>query len=334
VSARSNGAQTRRFGPLQLVLSLGGLAAAIASIYGLYQIINPPPPASAGGELSDITLDTGTGFVYVNFEAAIEGYSGKQCEVRWTLFDADSRAIYPDSEFQNQHATYIIPSRNQDEGTQQFKVPSPGPGHYYVRLTLLPPGDSGEDLPLDEANSEVFLGRINEQGNEVTGQQKEDTTQSANSPEGSSGESTIQNLNTPPSQAPEGVVPVSPDFNASAASAVETAVINAAIGYYEYAETGQYYATYDLLSSEDKTYYTQDEWVAANTALDSAAGEFVVTDAYPDDLGLGVPTYAVAVTVYADGSSFNRTTYFIYENGYWAHYLSTEEVNLFDDALY
>jgi hypothetical protein len=49
---------------------------------------------------------------------------------------------------------------------------------------------------------------------------------------------------------------------------------------------------------------------------------------------LGVPTYAFTVTVYADGSSSNRTTYFIYEDGYWAHYLSEEEVDTFDSAVY
>ena len=328
----------RRFGPIQFVLGLGALAAAIASIFTVWQIIHPPPPASASGELSDITLDTGTGGVYVTFEAAIEGYSGQQCEVFWTLYDADSRAVLSDPKYQNQHATYITPSRNQDEGTQQFKVPSPGPGHFYVRLWLVPPGDSGQDLPLDQENSETFLGQMDAQGNEVPAQQEEtesDPSPSPSpSPKGSSDESAIQNLGTPPSQAPEGVVPVSPNFNASAASSEVATVINAAINYYQYAETGQYYTTYDLLSSEVKTYYTQDEWVASNTALDSAAGEFVVTDAYPEDLGLSVSTYAVAVTVYADGSTFNRTTYFIYENGRWVHHLSSEEVNMFDDALY
>jgi hypothetical protein len=47
-----------------------------------------------------------------------------------------------------------------------------------------------------------------------------------------------------------------------------------------------------------------------------------------------VPTYAVTVTVYADDSSFDRTTYFIYEDGHWAHYLTGEEVDMFDGALY
>jgi hypothetical protein len=121
---------------------------------------------------------------------------------------------------------------------------------------------------------------------------------------------------------------------AAAGEAEEAAVITAAIDYYQYAESGDYSTTYDLLSSEDQNYYTQDEWVTANTILDSAAAEYVVTDAYPEDLGLGVPTYAVTVTInLPDGSSVNRTTYFIYEAGDLAHYLSEEEVDIFDGAL-
>jgi TolA-binding protein len=162
----------------------------------------------------------------------------------------------------------------------------------------------------------------------------DDQEQQTSDSSDSSSDGDIQNLSTSPSQATEGIVVVSPDFNAGAATAEEAAAINAAIDYYQYAEIGDYYTTYDLLSYEDQSYYTQDEWVTANTALDSAAGEFVVTDAYPDDLGLAVPTYAVTVTVYTDDSSFNRTTYFIYEDGHWAHYLSGEEVDMFDGALY
>jgi len=174
-------------------------------------------------------------------------------------------------------------------------------------------------------------------------QKVEEQEKEQNQTSGSSGTSsddssggTIENSSTSPSQAAEGVVVVSSDFNTAAATAEEAEVINAAINYYQYAEIGDYYTTYDLLSYEDQGYYTVDQWVSSNTVLDSAAGEFVVTDAYPDDLGLGLPTYAVTVTVYAgDGSSFNRTTYFVNEGGgYWAHYLNEEEVNMFDDALY
>jgi hypothetical protein len=339
MSEESNGARGRRFGPIQLVLGLGGIAAAIASLYGLYQIINPPPSPTAGGEFSDINVDSGSGLVYVNFEAEIAGYSGQQCEVRWTLYDADAQALFPEPEYQDQHATYITPSRDKDEGTDQFKVPDPGrSGNYYVRLKLFPPEESGENLALDVEDSEYFVSGSSSSGQDLgkqeTNLQKEETTQTSDSSGTAPPDEDIQNLNTTPSEASEGVVVVSPEFNAAAATAEEAAAINAAIDYYQYAEIGDYSSTYDLLSSESQSRYTLDEWVAANTALDSAAGEFVVTDAYAYDLGLGVPTYAVAVTVYADGTSFNRMTYFIYEASSWRHHLTSEEVNMFDDALY
>ena len=139
----------------------------------------------------------------------------------------------------------------------------------------------------------------------------------------------------PPSQAPQGVVVVSPDFDAQAVTDEEAQVLDAAIGYYQEVEVGDYYATHSLLSEDDKVLFPVDTWVAANTNLDSAAGEFVVTDAYPDDVGNGYPAYALTVAVYLpDGSSSSRTTHFTNEgNGYWAHWLSTDEMSLFNSAL-
>ena len=191
----------------------------------------------------------------------------------------------------------------------------------------------------EEARQKELEQQVNDLQKKVEKQEKEQDQQQQELPDDSSGDSTggdIQNSDTTPSQAAEGIVVVSSDFDTAAATAEEAEVINAAIEYYQYAEVGDYYSTYFLLSYEDQNYYTEDQWVEANNALDSAAGEFVVTDAYPDDLGLGVPTYAVTVTVYlSDGSSFNRTTYFVDEGaGFWAHYLNEEEVNMFDDALY
>jgi len=136
---------------------------------------------------------------------------------------------------------------------------------------------------------------VNDLQEKVEEQEKkqDEQDQQAASPSGSSGHSSgddIQNISMTPAQAVEGVVVVSSGFNTIAATAEEAAVINAAIEYYQYAEVSDYYTTYNLLSYEDQNNYTQDQWVAANTNLDSAAGEFVVTDAYPDDLGLGVRT--------------------------------------------
>ena len=138
-----------------------------------------------------------------------------------------------------------------------------------------------------------------------------------------------------PSEAPEGSVVVSPDYDVQTVTTEEAYALDAAIAYYQAVEVGDYYETHSLLSSGDKSIYPLDAWVAANTELDSAAGEFVVTGSYPDSVGNGYPAYAVTLSVYLpDGSSFDRTTYFTDEgNGYWAHWLSQEEMDLFNSAL-
>jgi len=84
-----------------------------------------------------------------------------------------------------------------------------------------------------------------------------------------------------------------------------------------------------------RSYGAPSAWVEANTTLDSAAGEFVVPDSYPEDVSNGYPTYAVTLTVYlSDGRVAPRKTYFTSEsNGYWAHWLTDEETGMFDSAV-
>ena len=172
-----------------------------------------------------------------------------------------------------------------------------------------------------------------EEEQEESESQESEPQESEPEPESDSPDVVIETA--PPSQAPQGVVAVSPDYDVQAVTTEEAEAINAAIAYYQEVEVGDYYATHSLLSEYDKTYFPVDTWVQANTVLDSAAGEFVVTDAYPEDLGNGSPAYAVTVAVYlTDGSSSYRTTYFTDEgNGYWAHWLSDEEMDLFNSAL-
>jgi hypothetical protein len=134
------------------------MLVVIATLYGLNQIYKSPPPGFANGKLSDIDVDYGARFVYVNFKATIKGYpAGKKCEVRWTLFDDNTRAIVRDPKFQDQHATYITPRRYVDERAGKFKVPVPDrPGNYYVKLSLFPPDRPGESKALDVESSEGF----------------------------------------------------------------------------------------------------------------------------------------------------------------------------------
>jgi glutaredoxin len=139
-----------------------------------------------------------------------------------------------------------------------------------------------------------------------------------------------KNFDGPASAAPEGVVVTAPDFNVAATTAEEAAVLDAATAYYQAAEMGDYTYTYNNLGSPFQEMYTYDEWVAANTALDSAAGEFVIYDVFQAT----AVSYEVDLTVYlADGSSFNRRTMWTPENGEYMHWLTGEEQDMFNSVL-
>jgi hypothetical protein len=126
------------------------MLAAIASLYGLYQITSPPD-----GKLADITVGlSGAEVFYVHFKVTIEGYpAGEKCEVRWTVYDANTREKLPGPKFQGQK--YVYPGRYWTK-YGPIRVPIPEePGAYYVRLELFPPDKSGESKPLDVEKSET-----------------------------------------------------------------------------------------------------------------------------------------------------------------------------------
>lgn len=188
-----------------------------------------------------------------------------------------------------------------------------------------------EELQQENEELQKELEAQKEEGNEP--QETSERESGTPEPEADSPEVVIQTVS--PTQAPQGVVGLTPGYDVQAITTEEEEALRAAIAYYQEVEVGDYYTTHSLLSVDDQNLFPLDTWVAANTELDSAAGEFVVTDAYPESVGNGYPAYAVTLTVYlTDGSVSPRKTYFTNEgNGYWAHWLSTEEMNLFNSAL-
>jgi hypothetical protein len=147
--------EVKRPSKILLWWAAGGILmlAAIASLYGLYQITqitNSPPD----GTLSDITFDPSGADVYVHFKATTEGYpAGEKCEVRWTVYDDKIREKLPGPKFQGQ--TYVDPGRYWTKiGSFRFPIPDK-PGAYYVKLKLFPPDKSGESKPLDVEKSET-----------------------------------------------------------------------------------------------------------------------------------------------------------------------------------
>ena len=100
----------------------------------------------------------------------------------------------------------------------------------------------------------------------------------------------------------------------------------AAQAYYAAAATGNYSYTYNELSSYSRSQFSEDEWVAANTALGSDTASYSINSVSM----VNDSTAEVSLTIsLQDGSSSGRVTHFILENGSWKHDLTQEEYDLF-----
>jgi hypothetical protein len=117
-----------------------------------------------------------------------------------------------------------------------------------------------------------------------------------------------------------------PNENAESA---EDQALEAARDYYAAAAGGNYSYTYSNLSAVSQGQFTEDEWVTDNTALGSDTGTYSVNSVeMVDDT-----TAEVQLTITSsDGSSSERTTRFVLENGSWKHELTPEEYELFAGA--
>ena len=123
-----------------------------------------------------------------------------------------------------------------------------------------------------------------------------------------------------PTQEPENIEPT---------QGAEDAARAAAEDYYAAAAGGNYSYTYNNLSSASRGQFTEEEWVTDNTALGSDAGTYSVNSVEMADDS----TAEVWLTITsADGTSSERFTRFVLENGSWKHELTPEEYELFAGA--
>jgi hypothetical protein len=114
-----------------------------------------------------------------------------------------------------------------------------------------------------------------------------------------------------------------------ATETAEDQALEAAQDYYAAAAAGNYSYTYDALTSNSQSRFTEEEWVAANTTLGSDAASY---DIYSTEM-VDDTTATVGLTVTTiDGSGDDRTTLFVYENGDWKHELTQREYALFAGA--
>jgi hypothetical protein len=103
----------------------------------------------------------------------------------------------------------------------------------------------------------------------------------------------------------------------------------AAQAYYAAAATGNYNYTYNELSSYARSQFTEDEWVAANTDLGSDTASYSINSINLVDGSTAEVNLTIALP---DGSSSERFTRFILQNGSWKHDLTQEEYDLFASA--
>lgn len=107
------------------------------------------------------------------------------------------------------------------------------------------------------------------------------------------------------------------------AESAEDQALEAAQDYYAAAAAGNFTYTYN------QGRFTEEEWLAANTALSSDDASY---DIYSTEM-VDDTTATVALTITAaDGSIDDRTTLFVYEDGDWKHELTQREYDLFAGA--
>jgi len=130
-------------------------------------------------------------------------------------------------------------------------------------------------------------------------------------------------------QKPTTVIANSAQQPTQGAEGAKDSALAAAQDYYAAAATGNYHYTYNALSSYAQSQFTEHEWVANNVALGSDTAKYSIDSVRM----VGAKTAEVHLTVIsADGSSSERTTQFVLENGSWKHELTQAEYDLFADA--
>ncbi len=112
-------------------------------------------------------------------------------------------------------------------------------------------------------------------------------------------------------------------------SSGESDALAAAQSYYAAASAGDYVQTYDELSASSQSQFTEGQWVAANTALQSDSASYTIDSA---DLVDDATAEVYLTVTSSDGSSSERATRFVSEGGTWKHELTQAEYDLFAGA--
>ena len=142
----------------------------------------------------------------------------------------------------------------------------------------------------------------------------------------------LQNVAVAPQ--PEGPAPPTPEPTTVAPVPSESEVAEAAEEYYLAVDREDWGYTYANLDAATRTLYPEDEWYLKNQYFADTEGLELATI----DVVVETPTTdpAVGVTVFRtfeDGTSIDRSTLFVQEDGAWRHRLTAEENTIFQPGV-
>jgi Domain of unknown function (DUF4352) len=143
---------------------------------------------------------------------------------------------------------------------------------------------------------------------------------------------TAPNPQEPAPPAPEATHP-SPEPTSSAPPASESEVAEAAEYYYQAVDREDWAYTYANLDASTRALYAEDEWYLKNQFFADTEGMElatidVVVEGSTADLEVGVTVYRT----FKDGTSIDRYTLFVLEDGAWKHRFTAEENAIFSPA--
>ena len=137
-----------------------------------------------------------------------------------------------------------------------------------------------------------------------------------------------------PTPEPEEAIAPSPEPTSSAPPASDAEVAEAAEAYYQAVDREDWAYTYANLDSTTRALYPEDEWYLKNQFFADTEGlELstidVVVENSASDPEVGVTVYRT----FKDGTSIDRYTLFVQEDGAWKHRFTEEENAIFQPGV-
>ncbi len=137
----------------------------------------------------------------------------------------------------------------------------------------------------------------------------------------------------PPEPEPEATSPT-PEPTSSAPPASKTEVAEAAEAYYQAVDREDWAYTYANLDAATRALYTEDEWYLKNQYYADTEGlelatMDVIVEGSTSDPEVGVVVYRT----FEDGTSIERYTLFVREDGIWKHRFTAEENTIFQPGV-